>query len=248
MQGSPWNVLLYALLPVTAAIIGGTIATFRRPSPTLRSYIQHTAAGVVFSVVAVELLPDITKVHNAYLEVAIGFVLGVGSMLGLRVLAHRMEEKNGGAGHSGPAKPGLPLGLLVGVGIDILLDGFLIGVSFAAGAKEGTLLTIALTLEMISLGLAVATALGKNGHGRSSAIRTTASLFLLILVGAALGTGLVAVMPDSILEVVLSFGLAALMFLVTEELLVEAHREPESPMATGMFFIGFLIFLLLGMV
>lgn len=239
---------MYALLPVAAAVIGGTVATFRRPSPTLRSYIQHTAAGVVFSVVAVELLPDITKVHNAYLEVAIGFALGVGSMLGLRVLAHRMEEKSGAASHSGPAKPGMPIGLLVGVAIDILLDGFLIGVSFAAGAKEGTLLTIALTLEMLSLGLAVATALGKHGHGRASAIRTTALLFLLILVGAALGSGLVAIMPEAILEVVLSFGLAALMFLVTEELLVEAHREPESPMATGMFFIGFLTFLLLGMV
>jgi ZIP family zinc transporter len=38
------------------------------------------------------------------------------------------------------------------------------------------------------------------------------------------------------------------MYLVTEELLVEAHKEPETPLATGMFFIGFLIFLLLGMV
>jgi ZIP family zinc transporter len=47
---------------------------------------------------------------------------------------------------------------------------------------------------------------------------------------------------------VLSFGLAALMFLVTEELLVEAHEEPETPLSPAMFFVGFLLFLIVGMV
>jgi len=46
---------------------------------------------------------------------------------------------------------------------------------------------------------------------------------------------------------VLSFGLAALLFLVTEELLTEAHEGPESPWLTSSFFLGFLVFLLLGM-
>jgi ZIP family zinc transporter len=47
---------------------------------------------------------------------------------------------------------------------------------------------------------------------------------------------------------VLSFGLAALLFLVTEELLIEAHEETETPLLTLSFFVGFLLFLLLGMV
>jgi ZIP family zinc transporter len=50
-----------------------------------------------------------------------------------------------------------------------------------------------------------------------------------------------------VLDLILSFGLAALLFLVTEELLVEAHKEPETPISTALFFIGFLAFLLLGM-
>lgn len=41
--------------------------------------------------------------------------------------------------------------------------------------------------------------------------------------------------------------LAALLFLVTEELLVEAHAEGETPAATALFFLGFLVFMLLGM-
>jgi len=49
-------------------------------------------------------------------------------------------------------------------------------------------------------------------------------------------------------ELILSFGLAALLYLVTEELLVEAHEEKETPVATLMFFVGFLGFLVIGMV
>ena len=49
------------------------------------------------------------------------------------------------------------------------------------------------------------------------------------------------------MEAVLSFGLAALLYLVTEELLREAHEERESAIGTAMFFLGFLIFLVIGM-
>ncbi|MDI9708957.1 hypothetical protein QM281_17785 [Acinetobacter baumannii] len=35
------------------------------------------------------------------------------------------------------------------------------------------------------------------------------------------------------------------MYLVTEELLVEAHEVPETPFATAAFFIGFIVFFLI---
>ncbi len=40
----------------------------------------------------------------------------------------------------------------------------------------------------------------------------------------------------------LSFSAAALLYLVTEELLVEAHKEPETPISTLVLFAGFLAF------
>lgn len=231
------NIIMVALIPVMAAILGAVIAAFRPPSPVVRSYIQHLAAGVVFSVVAVELLPDITRHPGAYLEVILGFGLGIGAMLALGSFNQQFEEH-------GSDKP---IGLLVAVGIDILLDGFLIGVAFSAGPKGGFLLTAALTLELLSLGLAVATALGKTEKNRRQVILIPSLLFLIIVVGACIGVILIQFISASVLEGVLAFGLAALLYLVTEELLVEAHKEPESPPATAMFFAGFLVFLLLGM-
>ncbi len=220
-------------------IIGGAGAAWRAPNAKWRSAILHFAAGVVFSVVAVELLPDIVSRHEP-LEVAIGFALGVAVSLGLRAFNQRKGESESN-------EKSASTGLLFGVGVDIAIDGLLLGIGFAAGQKEGVLLTLALATELLSLGLVTASALGVAGVSRLKNVGIVAALSLLFLVGASAGATLLRSLSDEWLELVLSFGLAALLFLVTEELLVEAHEDPESPLLTATFFGGFLLFLLLGM-
>jgi hypothetical protein len=70
----------------------------------------------------------------------------------------------------------------------------------------------------------------------------------LIIVGALLGTTVLAGASVHTLAGLRSFGCAALLFLVTEELLIEAHESADTAVTTTMFFVGFLIFLLLGMI
>jgi len=45
-----------------------------------------------------------------------------------------------------------------------------------------------------------------------------------------------------------AFGCVALRFGVTEDLLAEAHAFADTAGTTALFFVGFLIFLLLGLV
>ncbi|RYG37260.1 MAG: transporter [Burkholderiales bacterium] len=238
------SVTTYALLPMAAAIIGAVVSTFRPPGPKLRSAIQHFAAGVVFSVVAVELLPDIVRSHarNAAFDVVIGFALGVIAMLALKAVTERMEA----AKPSGTSR--LPVAFLVAISVDLLVDGLLIGMGFTAGVKEGRLLTLALTVELLSLGLAVAVTLSDGGASRARIIAITAALATVLLVGAVGGVTLLVALSPGALEMVFAFGLAALLFLVTEELLTEAHEVPENAWITSTFFAGFLLFLVLGMV
>lgn len=238
------SVLTYALFPVAAAIVGAVVSTFRPPGPKLRSAIQHFAAGVVFSVVAVELLPDIVRSHTraAALDVAIGFAIGVATMLALRSMTEKLEQ----AAPAGSAS--VPVAFLVAIAVDLLIDGLLIGIGFTAGAKEGRLLTLALTVELLSLGLAVAVTLSDTGATRARTIGITSALASTLLVGAVGGATLLLGLSPAALEIVFSFGLAALLFLVTEELLTEAHEVPETPLITAAFFAGFLLFLVLGMV
>ena len=260
------HVLTLTLLPVCTAAIGGIVATLWPPGPRVRSGIQHFAGGVVFSVVAVELLPDVVQLHRP-ISVISGFTLGIAAMLGIQKWTEGAEEGNAPVprGHESESSSGqraesttparvadaitgvAPRGMLVAVGIDILLDGVLLGVAFAAGAKEGLLLTLALSVEVLSLGLAIAASLLDRGASRTRAILTVTGLAALLIPGAIAGDTVLHNAPHGIMTAVLAFGCAALLFLVTEELLVEAHEVPETAGITTMFFAGFLLFLVLGM-
>lgn len=232
------TVFLYTLLPLAATGLGGVVATFVRFGPPVRSGLQHFAAGVVFAVAAVELLPDIVRQHTVW-EVAVSFALGVIVMLVLRSFTQKAE----GDGKTG----GLSPGLLAAIGVDVLIDGLLLGIGFAVGQSEGQLLALAMTLEGLSLGLAIAAAAGADVK-RQRLIATTVGLGALFVIGGALGVSVLQGLSQHAIALVLSFGLAALLFLVTEELLVEAHEVPETPVITALFFAGFLLFLVLGMV
>jgi len=131
--------------------------------------------------------------------------------------------------------------MAITIGIDIFIDGLLIGIGFTAGAEVGVLLTIALTIELLFLGLSVAASLSEAGIGRSRIMAITAGLGSLVLVGAVIGASALAGLSGSALVAMLALGAAALLYLVTEELLVEAHERPDTLLTTTMFFVGFLL-------
>jgi zinc transporter, ZIP family len=226
----------YALIPAAALAAGDAAAAYRPPGPYMRSATQHFAAGVVFAAAAGELLPDVLH-GGSPIGVFLGFVLGTALMLAVKWLTDRWDT-NGSRRSAG---------LIATIGIDLLIDGIVIGIGFAAGAKQGLLLTAALTIEVLFLGLATASNLTRVGASRARVVGVPTALALLLVLGAATGAGLLGGLTGTSMEAVLAFGLAALLYLVTEELLVEAHEEPHSPLITAMFFTGFLLLCLIEM-
>ncbi len=230
------SVALYASIAAAALLAGGMIAILRKPGIKMRSVILHFAAGVIFSVVAVELLPDIMARHVVW-EIVVGFGAGVALMLALR---HYLEPEDE-ASDSG----GFPTALIAIIAVDLLVDGVIMGIGFISGTDTGALLAIAISVELAALGMATATSLGSRSIPTKTTVLCLAGLALLIFSSALLSAWLLGGIPDAYLEIVLSFGLAALLFLVTEELLVEAHEGSQSPVMTAAFFAGFLLFMLL---
>ena len=134
--------------------------------------------------------------------------------------------------------------MLSAVGIDIFIDGLVLGLAFIAGAKAGLLLTVALTLEVLFLGLTVTEALQSTVRSRTQVVAASGAMALMLPFGASLAAP-IGHLPAPIIDAFLTFGLMALLYLVTEELLVEAHEKPDSPLISAMFFVGFLGLLLL---
>lgn len=234
------EVLLFASVPATAVVVGGVVASYRTPSPAVRSAVQHIAAGVLFAALATELLPDVIHRKLPWVTL-VGFSLGVVAMLLLKALARRLETRGAEV-----SSTGIPISLFLATASDIALDGLLIGISFTAGAREGLLVTIALTLEVLFLGVATAAAI-EGPDARRRVLKTTAAFAALLVGGAGIGSYVLAGASNIFVDGVMSFGVAALLYLVTEELLVEAHEVDETPILTSMFFVGFIALLLIEM-
>lgn len=235
------QLLGYALIPATAMTLAGVWAILRAPTENWRSALMHFAAGVVFAVLAIEFLPDLVHEQSA-LVTGIGFALGAAAMLGIRAWSERSDKKD-----SENSKQ-VSGSLIAASSVDIVVDGVMLGIGFAAGGKQGILLTIALAFELVSLGLAIALELQQGKIERGRIVWSIIALSMLFILSAGLGSVALSFISGSLLAGVIAFGTAALLYLVTEELLIEAHDVPETAWLTATFFIGFLAILLLELV
>lgn len=230
--------LVLVAFPVAAAALGSVIAVLKPPGPKLSSAIQHFAAGVVLAALAGEVLPDLRAEGNLGFAAA-GFAAGAAVMLALGALGRKMDRKS-------PASGTLPTGLLAAVGIDLLLDGLLVGLGTVLGAREALILTIALTIEILFLALSLTVELKEIGISNVRAAATSSGLGLLTAVGAIGGAIFLGGAGAPLLALVLAFGAAALLYLTVEELLTEAHEQEETVFLGSMFFLGFLVIYILG--
>ena len=230
------QVLTYAPIPVVATIVGGIVPMFYSPGPRLRSFIQHFAAGLIFAAVSAELLPKMLEAHSLSATVT-GFVVGVGLMLGIKWISERR-------GQFGLLEGGKSSSLVFAAGIDYVVDGLLVGIGFVLGAKSGGLLTFALSIEGMFLALAVSSALHKKKSVTATRTIVTSVVFgLLFAAGAVSGAAVFSRLSGFVHAAMLAFGAAALTYLVTEELLVEAHDDhvPEDAVTVALFFAGFVL-------
>jgi zinc transporter, ZIP family len=232
------HALLFTLIPVAAALVAGLIAVTRQPGARTTSGVQHFAAGVVFAAAAVELLP---KVLTESPWVAIGgFAAGIAVMFGMRALTDHLESDHADR----PGRAGLPLGFIGATAIDFAIDGVILGAGFATGGHTGLLLTLALTVEYLFVGLSLSATLGADTP-RRVVVGAPVALALLTVAGTAVGVWLLSGASSTTLAAVLAFGAVAFMYLATEELLVKAHERGETAVGSVTFFIGFLLFMVL---
>lgn len=145
----------------------------------------------------------------------------------------------------------LPMGLVLPVCMDCFVDGFLIGISTAINLQAGIILGFANCLEMGFLGMAYAARLVKCTG--SSAMTRTIALYgppCLMLFSAGLGAAVGETtrhVPALFISMV-AFGSVALLFLVCNELLIEAKEaqgENERWWISIMVFVGVYLVLMI---
>jgi zinc transporter, ZIP family len=231
------STLPYILLASGAGLLGGVISFFWNPSTKMRSAVQHFAAGAVLAAVASNVIPEVERMGTLPGIVG-GFAAGVLVMVGLKWVVVRAE-------HQGTQKNKFPVGLAAAAAVDTFIDGTLISAGFSANAQLGTLLAIALALELLFLTLSVGVELREANFEFWQSLSVTGGIALLLLIGAFGAAFFLADAPEATLATVLSFGAAALIYLIAEELLVENIEAEQSIVPTLTLFSGFLALLIL---
>lgn len=227
------NVYYFLALPAVVMVVGGWLASFWQPSKTLISNVQHIAAGIILAAITIEVFPEMRRSASSPMSLVAMFAFGVLFMFGVQRLGAYLEGRA-----QGSAATQLNYGLVITVFLDAALDGVTIGAGFAAGEKVGFALAIGLSVEMLFLGMSL---VSDAIQGRR-VLWVCMGLAATLLATALVGYQWLSALPASTVSVALAFSAAALLYLVTEELLVEAHVHEEKSYSMLVLFAGFVGF------
>lgn len=162
-------------IPVVVAILAAALSVKVTLGPKLMSAVPHFAAGVVVAAVAGEVLPSLREEGHVWWAV-IGSLVGIGLVVILEYVGER-EARGEASAPDVTAAPvtraaaaALPLGMLIPVAVDLLMDGMLIGLGATLGPVQAIILTIALTIEVLFLGISLSASLRKAGQTTARSI------------------------------------------------------------------------------
>lgn len=226
------ELLFYVFIAAGVGTAGGLLALYWAPAIKVRSAVQHLAAGVVLGAVASDLIPEVERIGKP-VGVLIGFAAGGITMVLLKWLVLKFEKKEKAASQA-------PVGIAAAAAADTLIDGAIISAGFSTGQQLGSLLALALAVELFFLNLSVGVEFHKLRSRRWLGLVATTAIAILLIVGAIAGFFLLQGVSQPTAAIVLSFGSAALIYLIAEELLVESI-EGETLFSVALLFAGFLL-------
>lgn len=232
---------------------GATPGFFLRALPQkIEDSLLGLAAGMMLAASAFSLIPPGLKAGDALtgsallgaLTVVIGMALGVMLMLGMDEFTPHEHTHTGTYGPDARRLSRIWLFVLA-IALHNLPEGMAIGVSFAQGDLQvGIPLTSAIAMQDIPEGLAVVMALRSVGYTtlKSFSIASITGLLepLGSIIGLTLSSGLAIAYP-----VGLGLAAGAMIFVVSNEVIPETHRNGNQRFATIGLVTGFALMMTL---
>ena len=227
------RVMLLSLLPFVGNFSGAVLAETLSPSATWRNRALHAAAGIVFAVVAVEIMPEALEVLSGW-QIALAFLIGGGAYLLAQSLIERRAEGSGRMWM-----------IYLAVATDLFGDGLLIGSGTAVAASLGLTLAVGQVLADFPEGAAATITFQANDVPRRKRLLLAASFVLPVVGGAALSYLTLRNQSEAaqMAALVATSGLFAVA--VFEDMITEAHDASEDTRtSTALLLVGFAAFTL----
>jgi len=196
------------------------------------SAAMQFAAGIITALVAITLMPPVVR-NGPATGVVIGFFVGgalyvIMEYVSAVKLAARPATEGGGV---------TSLGLYIGILVDLVIDGVVIGIGSTLTLSTGVLLALGLAVSTLPLAFVTIATAKRQGVSRETR-RLLSYLFVICLVGGAL-LGYLLLRNQSLEFRLILIALASgfLITTVTQSMIPEANREGE-PSFAGILYIG----------
>jgi ZIP family zinc transporter len=220
-----------ALLASFLTYLGAPVAErFEAPQKVVSAALQF-AAGIIAALVAFSLMPPAVR-YGPYVGVVIAFFLGGLLFVTLEYVSARLLAARP-ATESGPKS----LGLYIGILVDLVIDGVVIGIGSTMTLTTGLLLALGLAISTAPLAFVTTATAKRQGVSKEHRRLLAIMFFLAVFLGALLG--FLGLRSQSLETRLILVALASgfLITTVTQSLIPEANREGEPGFA-GILFIG----------
>ncbi|MGI6226354.1 MAG: ZIP family metal transporter [Peptococcales bacterium] len=240
------SILFYSLLAGLATLLGCMVVlAFGRPNEKLLAWMLGLAAGIMLTVVIIDLIPS-SFIYSNLIVAMIGFLLGNLLLLILDLAIstlpaiRRMQESK--RGHF------LKMGYLIAIGIALhdLPEGIAIAAGYSATDELGLIIALAIGLHNIPEGMAAAAPLKMGGMGNLAIIILITLVSTITPLGAFIGLLLVSI-SKSFIALLLAMAGGAMTYIVKSELWPESQRRHPNYARLGAF-CGVVIMLSVGLI
>ena len=223
-------VLLIASIAAFLTYLGAPVAErFDIPHRVVSAALQF-AAGVITALVAFSLMPP-ALYKGATTWIVLAFFLGGVLFVAIEYISLRFLSS--GAGDDQAASPGFYIGILV----DLLVDGVVIGIGATLTLATGLLLALGMAISTAPLAF-VATATAKRQGIAEGQRKQLAYLFIVAVVGGAmLGYVVLRNQPLDVRVLLIALASGFLLTTVTQSMIPEANKEGEPGFA-GLLYMG----------
>jgi len=227
------NAIVYATIIGLLSGVVGTgsgglcVVVIKEIKDRLLGILLGISAGIMTVIIFLDLIPEAQE-EGTLFTALLGIGLGVFLIALLDIKFPHQHFSFSREMHEEDQKY-VKTALLLGIGIAMhnIPEGIAIGAGYIASPSLGISMAIMLALHNLPEGMAVATALSLAKLKRSSIILVTVLTGVPMGIGAFIG-GLLGGISELFLSVALGFAGGAMLYIVYDELIPDAHNKTDG--------------------
>ncbi len=194
------------------------------------------AAGIITALVAFSLMPTAVR-YSTPIGVVLGFFVGGAIFVAIDYLSARRAMQRPAA-DSGAAS----LGLYIGILVDLVIDGVVIGIGSTLTLGTGLLLALGLAVSTAPLTFVTTATAKRQGIPKARRQQLAVLCFLAVLGGAMLGFLVLRNQSLELRLVLIALASGFLITTVTQTMIPTANEGGEPSFAALLFVAGLSLY------